>query len=147
MGRIYTATSDIASFTSGDICEINAPSDAVVLLHSFHVGAQTETDDSSVVVLARAGSSGSGGGSITANPLEVGDAAFGGTVEEANSTPAGTLTTLGRYRFSTLAGVDVIFTPETRPVVSPSARIVLLMEDALTSTTLEWTATFEEIGG
>ena len=77
MGRIYTATSDIATFTSGDIVEIIAPSDAVVLIHSFSIGAQTETDDSSVVVLARAGTSGSGGGAITANPLEVGMPAFG----------------------------------------------------------------------
>jgi hypothetical protein len=147
MGRIYYATSDIASFTSGDIIEIAAPSDAVVAIHSLHVGAQTEINDSSVLRLMRATGSGSGGGAITARPREVGDSAFGGTLEEANSTPASTLTELLRWRFSTLVGVDVIFTPETRPIISPSGILVLNMEDALTAVTLEWTLVFEEIGG
>ena len=135
MGRIYTATSDIATFTSGDIAEITAPADAVVIIHAISVGAQSELDDSSVVVIAKAGTGGSGGGTITPNPIETGNPAFGGTVEEGNSTPASSLTTLERFRFSTLAGVDYIWTPETRLILSPSQILVMTMEDAITSVT------------
>lgn len=149
-GRIYYQASDIATFTEGDIIQLNAPADAAVILHEFHVGAQTETNDSSVLVLRRATTAGSGGNTtgLTPAPKNVGDAAFGGTYREAATTDAaGTLTTLWREKFSTLLGINKIFTPETRPIISPSGRIVLFMEDALTSTTLEWSWIFEEIGG
>lgn len=150
MGRIYTQTSDIASFTEGDIIELNAPSDAVVILHSIHVGLQVETDDSSALLLQRATTAGAGGNTtgITPAPMQVGDAAFGGTYREAATTDAaGTLTVLQRWNFSALMGLDVIWTPETRPVISPSGRIVLNIEDTLTAATLEWNMVFEEIGG
>ena len=150
MGRIYVASDSIAAFAGGgDIVEIEAPADGIVKLHDFSIHqSSTETDDSAAIELIRATTGGTGGGAITARPLEVGDAAFGGLVDEANSTAAaGTVTVLYRWGWSALAGLDKVWTPETRPVISPSGRLVLRMVGAITGVTLDWSATFEEIGG
>lgn len=149
MGRIYTASGDIATWTAaGDVVELIAPSDAIVVLHSLSLHQSTsETDDSSSVLLSRVGTSGSGGGAITARPHEVGSPAFGGSVEEANTTDSTGNTVLFNWGWSALAGLDVIWTPETRPIISPSGALVLSTGDVLTSITLEWALTFEEIGG
>ena len=149
MGRKYVASGDIATWTAaGDIVELIAPSDAVVVLHSLSLHQSTsETDDSTSLLLSRVGTSGSGGGAITPRPLQVGDAAFGGTCEEANTTDSTGNTVLYNWGWSALAGFDKIWTPETRPVISPSGALVLSTGDALTSVTLEWMLEFEEIGG
>jgi len=149
MGMVFTQASDISAFTEGDIIELIAPSSAIILLHELHVGTQTETDDSSTLKLSRHSAAGSGGNTtgLTPTPHEVGFSAFGGTYREAATTDAaGTVTNLGRWKFSTLLGFDKIWTPETRIVVPPSGRIVLNMEDALTSVLLEWSWTFEVVG-
>ena len=147
MGRIYTASFTGAAFTSGDVWELNCPADAVVALLSFRVGVQSDVADRSVLKLLRATTSGSGGSTATARPKNVGDPAYGGTIETLNTTPAGTLTELERWAFEALQGVEQIYIPEARPIISPSGRLVLNMEDALTAVTIEASLTFEEIGG
>ena len=148
-GRTYFATGSIASFaTAGDIVELIAPSDASLHLLGFSVTNSTsETDDSCRIVLSRVGTSGSGGSAVTARPRMVGDAAFGGTIEQANTTDSTGNTALANYGFSTLAGLDVIFTPESQPIVSPSGALVLTTVGDLTSLTLEYTLIFTAIGG
>ncbi len=148
MGRIYYQTSDIASFTEGDVIELNAAATDIILLHSIHIKPQATTDEAFNVILARASGAGTGGATtgIDPAPALVGDAAFGGTYMEAATADATGLTELQRWAVSTLAGLDVIWTPETRPVVPPSGRIVINVEDAISSATLEWNIIFEEIG-
>jgi hypothetical protein len=148
MGRIYYQTSDIATFTSGDVIELNCAATDIILLHSLHVKPQATADEAFNVVLARASGAGTGGNTtgIDPAPALVGDAAFGGTYREAATGAATGLTELSRWAVSTLAGLDVIWTPETRPVVPPSGRIVIKVEDAISSATLEWNIIFEEIG-
>lgn len=149
LGRMYVASGDITTFsTAGDVFELIAPSDAIVVVHSLSVTQSTsETDDSAALVLSRVGTSGSGGTAITARPMEVGMPAFGGSVEEANTTDSTGNTALMNWGLSTLQGLDVIWPPETRPVISPSGALVLTTEGDLTSVTLEWIITFAEIGG
>lgn len=149
MGRMYVASGDLPTWTAaGDVVELIAPADAIVVLHRLTLQQSTsETDDSTSVLLSRVGTSGSGGGAITATPLQVGDAAFGGTIEEGNTTDSTGNTVLYNWGMSVLAGLDVIWTPETRPIISPSAALVVTTGDALSSVTLEWTLEFEEIGG
>jgi hypothetical protein len=149
MGRKYVASGDLATWTAaGDIVELIAPSDAVIVLHALSLHQSTsEVDDSCSLILSRVGTSGSGGGAITSRPMEAGDAAFGGTCEEGNTTDSTGNTVLNNWGFSTLAGFDKIWTPEMRPVISPSAALVLLTGEALSSVTLEWSLEFEEIGG
>jgi len=148
MGRKYIASGDIATWTAaGDIVELIAPSTAIVIVHALWLHQSTsETDDSTSLLLSRVGTSGSGGGSITPTPTEVGDSAFGGTVEEGNTTDSSGNTVLYNWGISLLAGFEKIWTPELRPVISPSGAIVLTTGDAVSEVTLEWGIEFEEIG-
>lgn len=147
MGKMYVASGDAATFTTGDVFELFAPSTAVVIIHSLWVHQSTdETDDTGVLILRRGVTTGSGGASITAQPLDPGGAAFGGTIEEANSTGATGGTDLYNWKWSALAGFEKVWLPETRLVLAPSQGMVLDMDATITSTTLEWGVEFEEIG-
>ncbi len=149
MGRMYTVTGQIATWTAaGDIVEINAPATEIVILHSVQVTQSTsEVDDSTEIRISRFATSGSGGATPTANPMEVGDPAFGGTIEEANTTDAsGTETELYSEGISLLAGFQKIWTPEMRPVIPPSGRIVVKTIVAVASITLNYVIEFEEVG-
>src|SRR6187399_3083052 len=94
MGRIYTAVSKgIAVTAAQDIFEISAPSDAIVVVHGFELFQATELGDAAEEQLlfttnrgVGATTSGSGGSSVTPQPREDGDAAFGGTVERNNTS-------------------------------------------------------------
>lgn len=151
MGRIYSAGfQGIAiSVATDDVFEIAAPSDATVrLLHAVIPQRSTETSDQIAVSIQRAGTSGSGGTVVTARPMSVGDAAFGGTCERNNTTQAVTLTLLHADSFNVLSGWYFLPPPEIRIEVSPSGIIVFRFEDApASSTNFEFTAYFEEIGG
>ena len=148
MGRIYYQTSDILTFTSGDVIELNSAATDVIFLHSIHIKPQSATDEAFNVKLARASGAGTGGNTTGIDPAPAlpGDSAFGGTYREAATSAATGLTELQRWAVSTLAGLNVIWTPETRPFVPPSGRIVINVEDAISSATLEWNIIFEEIG-
>lgn len=151
MGRIYSAGfQGIAiSVATDDVFEIAAPSDACVrLLHAVIPQRSTETSDQIAVSVQRATTSGSGGTVVTARPMSVGDAAFGGVCERNNTTQATTLTLLHADSFNVLSGWYFLPPPEIRIEVSPSGIIVFRFEDApASSTNFEFTAYFEEIGG
>jgi hypothetical protein len=80
--------------------------------------------------------------------LAVGDAAFGGTVEANNTSPSTEGTILHSDCWNVLNGYVWIPTPECRPVISPSGRLIIELQtapgDALT---MSGTVYFEEIGG
>ena len=60
-------------------------------------------------------------------PIHFGDAAFGGTVEANNTTKAsaGTIVTHEVHNWNVRVPYQRIWTPETRPVLSPSRRFTL----------------------
>jgi hypothetical protein len=161
MGRKYTATfKEIAVTAAQDLFEIAAPADAVVIVHDWTVTQKTETGDTAEEMLTLTtnrgiGSvtSGSGGASVTPHAVEDGDAAFGGTVERNNTTimavGSGTLDTdLEVHTWNVRMPYQKIYTPETRPVISPSNRWTLELETApADSVTVSGTVTFEEVGG
>jgi len=150
MGRMYSAVFEEVSVSAAqDLFEINAPSDASVVVHGCEISQSSDTDSEMLnILIHRASASGSGGSSVTASPLEVGDAAFGGTVE-ANNTSGGTEgTKIHAACFNVLNGWLWMPTPECRPVISPSGRLVIELQtapgDALT---MSGTVYFEEVGG
>lgn len=161
MGRIYTAAfKDIAVTAAQDLIEIAAPTDAVVVIHEWFLVQKTETGDSAeemLLITCNRGvgtvTSGSGGGTITALPVSDGDPAFGGTVERNNTTimavGTGTLETdLEVHAWNVRVPYARIYTPETRPTVSPGNRWTLELETApADSITMSGFVTFEEIGG
>lgn len=153
MGRIYTAVFEEESVSAAqDLFEIVAPSDAIVKIHELVLGQSSDAGDSESeqlsVIIHRGSTSGSGGGTPTARPMEAGDAAFGGTVETNNTTQSTEGNILWGDAFNVLAGLQKIWTPETRPVISPSGRLIVELQTApADALTMSGTLVFEEIGG
>jgi hypothetical protein len=161
MGRMYSGTfKSIAVTAAQDFFELLAPSDATLVIHEWTLCQTTEVADAQEEMLLLTtnrgiGSvtSGSGGGTITTLPLSAGDAAFGGTLERNNTSQmavgSGTLNAdLEVYAWNIRIPFQKTYTPETRPVVSPSNRWTLELETTpADSITIHGTIIFEEIGG
>jgi len=160
MGRRYTAqVNGVAVTAAQDVFEIAAPADAVVVVHGWSLLQTTDVGDAAEEVLlvstvrgVGSVTSGSGGSTPTAQPLEDGDAAFGGTVEANNTTRmaagTGTLETLEQHGWNVRIPLVHFYPPELRPVISPSNRWTLSLPaapaDSITTSACVW---FEEIGG
>lgn len=160
MGRKYSAQfNGVAVTAQQDVFELVAPSDAVVVVHAIELEQTTEVGDTaeeglSIILKRGIGTvtSGSGGSTPTAQPVEDGDAAFGGTVEANNTTKmvvgTGTLETLAAWAWNVRVPFNKIFTPELRPVISPGNRLTVeLGTTPADSITMNGTIWFEEIGG
>lgn len=160
MGRKYTAVfNEVAVTAQQDFFEVLAPTDAIVVIHDFELSQSTDVKDAEeemlhLVVKRGIGSvtSGTGGTTPTAQPIEDGDTAFGGTVEVNNTTKmvvgTGTIETLASLNWNIRVPFQKIYTPETRPVISPGNRLTIeLGTTPADSITISGTITFEEIGG
>ncbi len=154
MSGIYTAVfNNVAVTAIQDLFEIVAASDAVVLLHDIHLSQNTDVGDAAEEVLrieltSGHTSSGSGGSAPTAIPRDIGQSAFGGTVEVNNTTQAsaGTIVTKYVWNWNIRVGFDKIFTPETRPRIAPGTRMCLELPAApADSVTMSGSITIEEI--
>lgn len=156
MGRLYTATFRAVAVTAAqDLFAIVAPTDAVVAIHDIDISQTSDVGDAAeelirVSLKSGASSAGSGGTLTTAIPIQYGDAAFGGTVRINDTTIAtsGTIVVHRSTAWNVRAPLNIIFTPETRPILSPSRRFVVgLIVAPADSLTMNGTITFEEIGG
>lgn len=155
MGRIYTAQfNGVAVTAAQDLFELVAPSDAILIIHELDISQTSDVGDAAeelllVTLKSGATTSGSGGSSVTPVPKELGDAAFGGTCEANNTTAAadGTIVTHRATAWNVRAPLSIIWTPETRPVISPSRRWVCSIPAPADSLTMNGTIVFEEIGG
>jgi hypothetical protein len=156
MGRIYTVQFNAVAVTAQqDFFEIVAPSTGNVHIHDICLTQVSEVGDAQeefLAILFKSGSTttGSGGSTPTAIPREFGDAAFGGTVKVNNTTKAtaGTIVTHHAWNWNERMPFQQIFTPETRPILSPSRRATLeLATTPADSVTISGYITFESIGG
>jgi hypothetical protein len=150
MGRVYSAVfEEVAVSAIQDLFEINAPADAIVVLHGFEIAQSSDTDSEMLNLLMHRGSaSGSAGSTPTARPLETGDAAFGGTVEANNTTQGTEGSQIHAAAFNVLNGYIWMPPPELRPVISPSGRMIIELQTAPgDELTMSGTVWFEEIGG
>jgi hypothetical protein len=157
VGRLYKVqVAGVAVSAAQDILEILAPTDAVVYVHSVVLGQDTDVGDAkeqtpSILVKRGIGAvtSGSGGSTPTAQPVEDGDTAFGGAVEANNTTKmaagSGTVETLEALNWNIRIPSELL----TRPhVISPGNRLTIELESAPTEAfDLNVTALIEEIGG
>jgi hypothetical protein len=162
MGRVYTAQfTEVTVSAAQDFFELLAPADAIVVVHELHLGQDALAGDSNediLSILLKRGvgtvTSGSGGSVPTAQPVEDGDSAFGGTVEANNTTKmvvgTGTIEQLYAWAWNIRVPFEKIWTPETRPVISPSNRITVELANApgaTITTGVSGSITFEEVGG
>lgn len=156
IGRVYSAVfNDVTVTVAQDFFELNAPADAVVELLEVHISQQLEIGDAmeemlNILIKTGAATSGSGGTTPTAVPRMLGDAAFGGTVEANNTTKAstGTIVTHAARWWNVRVPFDLIFTPETTIILSPSARLTVELVGAPADTMdITGEIIFKEIGG
>lgn len=155
MGRIYTAQfNGQAETVAQDAFELVAPADSVVIVHSIELSQSTEVADAAeemLTVTLKSGQtvSGSGGATTTPVPVNFGDAAAGAACETNNTTQAstGTIVTHAAWDWNIRGEFIKIWTPETRPVLSPSRRMTVDISAPADSVTFSGTLIFEEIGG
>lgn len=160
MGKLYTVTFTAVAVTAQqDLFEITAASSRVLFIHGVELSQSTEVGDAAeeglAIVMKRGTSlttSGSGGSSATPAPLEVNQGAAASTAEVNNTTKlavgTGAITTLVATNWNIRATpMAWMFTPELRPVVSPSERFAVeLATTPADSVTVSGTLWFEEIG-
>ncbi len=153
MGRIYSAVfEEVAVAAAQDLFELIAPADGAVVVHSVTITQSSDAGDAQAemlpILIHRGTATGTGGTTVTPSPLQVGDAAFGGTVEANNTTQSVEGTFLHGEAFNVQIGFYYLPPPEDRPVVSPSALFIVELQSAPSdSLTMNGTIVFEEIGG
>ncbi len=153
VGRMYVVSAAVAGVTAAiDLIRISAPADAVVVVHKVVITQETEFGDAASeqmdIQFHRGSTDGSGGATPTARPLEVGDAAFGGTVATGNTSQSTEGTFLHHEAANVMAGFVWAATPEERIVLSPSGRLIVELPTAPDdSIDFRVFAAFEEIGG
>ena len=150
MGRVYAAVFETVSVSvAQDLFELNAPAGGSVVVHGFEVSQVAgETSEQLNLLVHRGSTSGSGGSTVTPSPLSVGDPAFGGTVEANNTTQSTEGTFLHAAGFNVLNGYLWVPTPECRPVLSPSGRLVVELQTApAAALSFSGVLYFEELGG
>ena len=149
-GRAYTATLDAQATTQAfDLIEILAPSDGVVVVDKVSVSQETATASAAgAVQIHYSTSTGSTGASITATPVDQGDAAFGGTVTGATTSASTEAAIIYREAWNVLAPWIWHPTPEERAVVTPGEGIVVRLDTYPASTmSVSAVVSFREIGG
>ncbi len=153
VGRMYSVSNSVAGVTTAiDLLRISAPADAVIVVHKIIVTQETEFGDAASeqmdIQFHRGSTDGSGGATPTARPLEVGDAAFGGTVATGNTTQSTEGVILHVEAANVMAGFVYPPTPEERIVLSPSGRLIVELPTVPDdSIDFRVVAIFEEIGG
>lgn len=160
-GSIYSATfKGLAVTTAIDLFEILAPTRGVVEVHRAHIFQTSDTGDSAEEILPvevtrgeLAVTSGSGGITLLARPLDYNAPAFSGTVEAQNTTrmSAGSpdeLNILETYGWNVRVPLDIVWTPELRPLIRAGRYLTLGVASApADSLTIGATIWFEAKGG
>jgi hypothetical protein len=151
---MYSATFEEVSVGTAaqDLFELVAPTDMSVAIHGLILSQSSDAGDSESeqinILIHRGTTSGSAGSTPTPAPMHVGDAASTVTVEANNTTQGTEGTILHSECFNVMAGLQIWWTPETRPIISPSGRIIVEMQSTLAdAVTMSGTIYFEEIGG
>ena len=158
-GRIYTASFKAIAVTAAqDLFEITAGSAVPVVIHGFVLSQSTEVGDAqeeSLQLTTNRGvgstTSGSGGASVTPQPIDDADAAAAATVERNNTTimvaGSGSLEELEVHSWNVRVPYVFWYTPETRPKIRGGARWTLELESTpADSITMNGTVWFEETG-
>jgi hypothetical protein len=150
--RMYAVTfSAVAITVQSDLFEIVVPAAGLVHVHGLVLGQTTDHGDAAaealqLLVVRGHTTSGSGGSSATPAPLNSDYAASGSTAEVNNTTiaSAGTTVTLLADVWNTQAGYQSWWTPEARPRLRGSERLVVRQSAPADSITASGTIYFSE---
>jgi hypothetical protein len=160
MGRLHIAEfGDVAITAAQDFFEIGAASTGIIRIHEVAVFQTTDVGDAAEEILELefvrgdgTVTSGTGGSTVTPQPIDNGDTAPAATVEANNTTRmvvgTGVLDAYGKIGWNVRIPFEKVWTPETRPIITPSDRWTFSLNDApADSITCSGTVVFEEIGG
>ena len=155
MGRMYSAEfSKVEVSLDQDVFEISPADDKPIAIHAIFLAQSSDVADAAEEILnfkVMRGhtTSGSIGTSSTPAPLSPIDTAAGAAVEVNNTTIAttGTIVDLHSDSFNIRSGLQLIFTPETRPYCTEANTtiVVRLLEDLADAVTMSGTIYFEEL--
>lgn len=156
-GKFYTASfKSIAVTAAQDFFEIAAAAGYPVVIHGWVLGQSTEVADAAeemLVITTNRGvgttTSGSGGASVTPQPLDDDFQAAQATVERNNTTimaaGSGSLEELENHVWNERVPYLMLYPPELRPRIKGGARWTLECETApADSVTVSGTVWFEE---
>ena len=134
IGRMYSASfGGVAVSVAQDLFQVKSASGKITKIHEVLVTQDaSETSEQLPFQMQRVSTDGTGGGTPNAAPLDPGDPPFNGVVE-VNNTSRGTViagSVIRREGQNILAGIHWLFTPETRPVISPEGIIIVGLETA-----------------
>lgn len=160
MSRTFVATfEDVAITAAQDLFEIAAPATGVVMILDWGVFQTTDLGDAAEEILhlqeVRGDgtvTSGSGGTTVTPQPLDNGSGTAGATVEANNTTRmavgTGVLDIIKPEGWNVRIPFEKVYIPELRPIVTPSDRWTIALDEApADSLTCHGWVTFVEIGG
>lgn len=153
-GRIYSIVfTDIAVSAAQDLFEIATPAGTGAALLGLMIGQTSDYGDAQaegarLLVIRAATTTGSGGASVTPVPMMPGTGASVCTCKRNNTTAAtgGTPVNVHADAFNIQAGYQLWWTPETKPRVAPSSRIVVNLPNIPTDAIqMSGTLIFEEL--
>ncbi len=152
---LYTATFNLVAVTgTQDLFDLLAATDSVTVVHSVELSQRTELGDAQEemlnLIFERGATTASGGALVTANPLETGSSAYGGSVRVNGTTRStgGTVVPLRVDNWNVRMPYLWLPTPEMRPILGPSTRFVVDLNVApADAIDMSGTITFEELGG
>ena len=130
MGRIYTAQfSGQAETAQCDLIEIVAGAGKPIAIHEVGFSQGTEIADAQeemLLIQFKSGqtTTGSGGNTMSSIPLNINSSASGATLKDTNTTKASTGTIVTKYSWywNVRIPFQMIWTPETRPLITQSTR-------------------------
>lgn len=152
MGRMYACVFDQVAVTAiQDLFELISASTAVTVIHELSISQSSDAGDTESeqlnVLMHRGTATGTGGTTVTPSPMSVGDSAYGGTVEANNTTQSVEGTLIRSESFNVMNGLSVIWTPEQRPIISPSGLFIVELQIApADELTMSGTLIIEELG-
>lgn len=152
MGRIYKLSGDITSYAGNDganvFLQIECAANKLIYLNRFRVGQSTSiVDQANVLHLVKRSAAQTGGTVINAETDDDGDAADSATITEQPTIGAPSDTVKDRWGISMIAGLEHIWIPDDRPIISGAAVWGFRIVGTLTTpVTLEYSLSFEEIG-
>lgn len=153
MGREYVVSfSAVAISAAQDLFEIVPATGKPVVIHALRLSQTSDVGDAqdevrTIRILRGYTTSGSGGTTPTAAPLDEFDTAAGATLEANNTTQAsaGTPVTLLTDGWNVRSPYLYLPTPETRPRVGAGTRLVVTIDAPADAITVSGEMVFEEL--
>jgi hypothetical protein len=155
MGRVYSvAVTAVATAAAiKDMVELRAAAEKPIAIHAFYMGQSSDVQDANEEILDIRhllinGTEVSGTGGTTPTPLPMNSSyAAASTGADANNTTVatGTLNDIHTDTWNIRVPYQIIWTPETRPIIHNGEFYVVRISAPADALTMSWVCYFEEL--